>query len=242
MCYIAILSVSVTKYKTLTMSKPSFRKYNRSITTIAIIIGLILIAWFLARSVFFNQAANHDSPKAAAAYYQIKQLSEQPNQTKAIVQNSQNLIDHYPHTPYATFSSWLATKQLLQDNHPKQAIALLKKNLTTQPNNSLNSITRLRLAQIYLGQHQPDDAIEQLNQLDSHFAVSRAYFLGQAYQQKGEYEKAQQQWKDALEQTENQPDLMPVTHMIKLQMSESINQQAQDKQSDANNTVPESHH
>lgn len=189
------------------------KKLIYSLTLIIMIAVISLAVWQ------YKKHENAEQMLQAATEYQKAILEyENSNISSSSKTNGfSKVVQEYPHTAFAIFSSWYLANDAINntsfnnfdiknlqaaDNNGKanynKAISILENSAKENPSNNLTNITKTRLARLYIATNQIDKAISTIDSIATSQQTSYTLLiLGDAYQAKGDIEKATQTWKKA---------------------------------------------
>lgn len=176
------------------------QKHSVIITVSVIILVILLLSIYKISQHSSNQKmllASTDYQKALINYNNSNQIS-----------GFDDVINQYPNSAYAIFSSWhlvdnaiqkssvssgidLANLSTTGKSNYNNAISILQKSIQDNPKNSLTNITKTRLARAYLETNQPGKAMQTIKSADAYDKSSYTLMLlGDAYGKKDDKQKA----------------------------------------------------
>jgi predicted negative regulator of RcsB-dependent stress response len=186
-----------------------WKEYGLAIVAGIVIAILVVVGW--------RYYDNYKAEKAAAASLMYTTIisSQIDNNLTSAEAAANALIKKYPSSPYASMASlWLAKDDVTNKAY-KQAITPLNWVLEHGDLDSLKSVARLRLAQVYLQLNQPKKTLATL-ELDRGKSVMSGLMdetRGDAYVKLGENKKADQAYEQALVAIPNSDKTRPVLAM-----------------------------
>ena len=128
-----------------------------------------------------------------------------------------NIINLYPNSAYAIFSSWYLADNAIQKSslaggidlanlstsgksNYNNAISILEKSIKNNPKNSLTNITKTRLARAYIETNQNNKAIQTIQSTDAYAKNSYTLMLlGDVYIHENDTKKAVEYYTKAKE-------------------------------------------
>jgi predicted negative regulator of RcsB-dependent stress response len=158
---------------------------------------ILILAVFLGWR-YWNRQTEQQQAQASIVYEQMVNELMAQNGEK-VYTKAEQLINHHPKTPYASWASLLLAHLAVQNQAYDRAQKRLDWVLSHGHIASIRQIARDRKARIYIQLQQPKKALETLSQWDdkSYQAVV-AEIRGDAYKALGKKNQAQQAYQQAI--------------------------------------------
>ena len=169
------------------------------------IVALIAIA---AAFGAYNLIQKHEATvnqNASLAYASLLNSIQNGAASTSIVEQSHNIIQNYHGTVYASMAELNLANIAAQQNNLAEAESILKETLGQNSHNSLTPIITMRLARVYLADHNPKMAISFLKNPPIGFTSPYALLTGEAYLQLGDIALAKKNFKTAINESKNDP-------------------------------------
>ncbi len=187
------MSTYLSEDEQVAQLKKLWKDYGWS-TLIAVAVGLaISYGWH-----FWKNRQLEIRYQASNGYEHLL-LAQEQNDTAQVQKITDNLKQHFSHTPYAGFAALIAAKQAVDDNHLDKALAQLTWVVQHAKLSATRQIARNRKARILLAQHKPQAALHQLKKIDdASFSSAVEVIKGDAYMALKQTTKAKHAYGEAL--------------------------------------------
>ena len=162
--------------------------------------GVIIVALIgFAGNSWWNWQSSSHAANAAAEYSEFTSATDANDNSKTLA-IAAKLQKDYPTTEYAAMASMTAAKVAWKKNDLKTAVNLLNWTIANAKDQGLVSVSRLRLADIYIDQGKFDLAMNLM--FEKHDpAFDPLYYTkrGDLYVAKGDLNKARDAYKEAIQ-------------------------------------------
>lgn len=184
-------------------------KQNGRTVIVAVAVGVAIAGGIQGwRHYQKTQASN------AAALYQGMQDAAQARDVKKVRDAAGQLMEKYAGTPYAPRAALVAASANVQGGDAKSAKAQLQWVVDHAKEPQLQDVARLRLAGLFLGEKQYDDALKQLDA--THQAAFDGLFMdlrGDVLVAQGKADEARKAYRTALEKLDQKGDYHNLVQM-----------------------------
>lgn len=177
----------------LEAAKHWWRRYGRWLVLLAV---LGLIGFFAWKGWSYYRA--QQDLKASELYSSLESV-DYAKDKQHWSSMAKTLVAQYSGTPYAALVSLRMAKHAVDENHLPEAAKDLRWVVDHGSQKVLREIAALRLAQVLIAEHKPDEALKLLSS-----GFSEAYLpltqelTGDAYMAKNEKQKARDAYEEAL--------------------------------------------
>jgi predicted negative regulator of RcsB-dependent stress response len=182
------MKIHHTDQDQIAMLKDWWRNYGKALS-IAVVLGILL-----GYGVRFWRVHRATLLENASIQYQtlIETQANNPSNIKPLQTITENLKEHYIHTPYAALASLLFAKSYVTENKYNEALNELDWIINHSHDKTIKQIARLRSARILLAQGKVDQAALTLNVVnDPTYEPYINLLKGYIYQTQQNLEKAQ---------------------------------------------------
>lgn len=180
------------------------------------LIAGIVLAIIIASGWQYYQRHQWQTQEHASFIYQ--ELVSAAHNNQAIDTYADELMIHYPQTPYAKLAAFWLTKVAVMNNHLSDAATQLEWIMShSDHSNVLHSLAQLRLARIYIEQNQAKNALMLLNAFSdkSYWGVSKM-IQGDAYLKLGNKAEARYAYQAALSHL---PENVPLYAQVQVKLA-----------------------
>ena len=138
---------------------------------------------------------------AAAAQFDGMAAAIQRNDESKARQIADGLVQDYPGSPYADQAQLALASLYVDHGEDANAVAPLRQVMDRSKDDGLRHVARLRLARVLIDQGKPDEALSLLSADPGTFAGRYHEVRGDAYHAKHDVQRAAEEYKAALADT-----------------------------------------
>ena len=204
------MNTYMTEEEQVEQIKKLWSKYGNHLLTVLLVIIVAVqgYRWYTDRQLSI-------SSKASNAFSSLMSATAK-NDKKSIEAKANYIKDNYPATVYASSSSLLVAKDLVESKKYDQAISELQWIIKHADSKSFQQLAKLRLARILLFQKKFQQAMSELDVVVDPLFLAMVHELkGDIFLAEGIKEKASEQYKLALSELPN-PAFAPAGLRMKL--------------------------
>ena len=134
-----------------------------------------------------------------------------------MIKGAKHIMTHFPSSPYAQWAPLMLAKNALAHNHPNEAITFYKGVIHQRTHPEIRLIAVFRLAELYLNQHKPKQALSILNAHHKTWFSTRFDALkADAQMQLHAYDKAYDLYQSAIDACPKGPTWQPYCQQLAL--------------------------
>lgn len=202
------MNTYISESEQVELVKKWWREYG-----VAVIVGILIAAAIGFGWRHWQQHREHQLENASISYEQLLTNLVNDN-TDAADQQASQLLDRYPHTPYAELASLQLARQDVYQNHPAEAEKRLRWIMQHGDTPALRELARLRIARILLAQNQPQQALDLLTKTDDKAYTALVQEIrGDTLAKMGKTVEARQAYQNAIKAFPNIETLHPLLQM-----------------------------
>lgn len=139
---------------------------------VRVMIGVLLIFATLWGTMAYQRHQQNQQEQASLAYFTWQSDAHRPHNQTWLAQGKA-LISQHSHSPYAAMAKMMLAKYHTTKGQFAQAIALYQGLSQQSKFPGIQAVATTRLAEVYLNQHQPKQALATLQRLDPTLFPSR---------------------------------------------------------------------
>jgi predicted negative regulator of RcsB-dependent stress response len=169
--------------------KAWWNKYGNALFSAVLVVVLLVLGmrWWEQRSATYRE-------QASSAYLQLLGLLDSKD-TAEITARSNDLIEHYPGTPYSDLAHLFLARDFANQGKTTEALQQLQTVIEKAKSENLKQIARIRSAAILIQDKKADQAIKTLETVDDpSFMPVIAETRGDAYTALGQSQQAHEQY------------------------------------------------
>ena len=189
------MNVYTTEEEQLEAIKLFFQRYG-----VKLILALIFLFTAYFGWKFWQQRQDALREQAARSYAQLS-VSLSNHDGPAIKERALYITKQFPHTGYAELATLSLAKQYVIDKQYSQALAVLSELAQQTRTGAIANLAHLRLARIYLGEQQLDQAKAEIDLIKGDaFGAARDNLRGDVLLAQGARAEARAAYEQALQQ------------------------------------------